>query len=468
MLGRLKLQNRRSAGKPAQFRRVFDRRLPFEILNFMSEYVFVTSLSAKQNAMYRDNPGSDMTRVSAEKRRVLRRKVLFIHGFDPRDAQRYRERYVAENEKQSPFVDYKLTVSHRHQGGPVDTTWSTTWQKDGWPVTVTDFEALEWGDLVRDVMKGGLIATLASAWRSFWILLSTGTLSALIRLDSFKAIAFLIPYLVVMAQVLLASLLAWWGYGLSHELVAPWGKWAFAVSVFFTAFWMMARTRGFFMTSYSLHLYGFCVGHYGAYSAETEARIKTFKDKIIGAVNHDYDEVVVIGHSFGANLALSAVSDVLASEEWPQAAPQLSLVTVGAFLINMTLLPDAWRQRRDMQRLAGQDRVAWFDLSAQADRYIFALFDPVKASGVAPDRQIWPKIVPVRYRHNLRPKTYRALRRSFFDTHLQYIQAFDRPRDYDYFALTAGQSFVRDYFASHKSAPRGQGRAIGRYHSTAP
>lgn len=409
-----------------------------------------------------------MTITNAKKRRVLRRKVLFIHGFDPRDAQRYKDRYAAESDKQAPFVDYRLTVSDLAEDGSEDRTWCTRWQKDGWPVTVTHFEALEWGDLVRDVMRGGIVATLTSALRSFWILLRTGTLSALLRLDSFKAIAFLIPYLVVIAQVLFAGLLGWLGHRLGSEVLAPWGSWLVAAGLFCAAFWLMGRTRGFFMTSYSLHLYGFCVGQNGAYSAATEARIDRFKDEIIGALGQDYDEVVVIGHSFGANLALSAVSDVLTSEEMPQHGPQLSLVTLGAFLINMTLLPKAWRQRRDMQMLAGQERVAWFDLSAQADRYIFALFDPVKASGVAPDPQLWPKIVPVRYRHNLRPRTYRALRRSFFDTHLQYIQAFDRPRDYDYFALTAGQSYVRDYFAKHTSAPRGQGRAMGRYHSTAP
>ncbi|MEO0752877.1 MAG: hypothetical protein AAFY25_13875 [Pseudomonadota bacterium] len=406
-----------------------------------------------------------MTEV--EKRRVLRRKVFFIHGFDPRDGQRYKDRYSAEAKDQSPYVDYRLAITDL-PGDQADSTWKTAWQKDGWPVTVTEFEALEWGDLVRAKMRVGVMATLASALRSFWILWRAGVFGALMRLDHFKTIAFLIPYLVICVQILLAAGIAGAGWTLVSGLGAPWMAWGAALALFGASFWMVRRTKGFFMTSYSLNLYEFCVGERGAYTPQTESRIAAFEEKVIAAMGRDYDEVVVIGHSFGANLALSTVSDVVRSGTLPRQGPQLTLVTIGAFLINMTVLPDAWRQRRDMRFLAGQERVAWYDLSAQADRYIFSLYDPVKASGVAPDPQLWPKMIPVRYRHNLRLKTYKTLRRSFFDTHLQYIQAFDRPRDYDYFALTAGPTFVRDYFAGRKSEARGRGQAIGRYHSTAP
>ncbi len=410
--------------------------------------------------------GTRVTMAKVEKRRVLRRKVFFIHGFDPREGQRYKDRYIAENQAQSAFVDYRLTITDLPEDQPKDRTWKTTWQKDGWPVTVTEFEALEWGDLVRSTMRGGVLSTLASARRSFSVLFRTGVFSALIRLDHFKAIAFLIPYIVLTFQFLVAAGIGLAGMSLVSGFGAPWGAWATAAVLFVMTFWLARQTRGFFMTSYSLSLYEFCVGQNGAYTPETEERLDHFRKKVMQALEQDFDEVVVIGHSFGANLALSTVSDVLRSDGRAGHGPRLTLVTLGAFLINMTLLPDAWRQRRDMQVVAGQETVAWFDLSAQADRYIFSLYDPVKASGVAPDPQIWPKIIPVRYRHNLQLKTYKTLRRSFFDTHLQYIQAFDRPRDYDYFALTAGPQFVRDYFARSKPEERGIGRVIGRYHST--
>lgn len=401
-------------------------------------------------------------------RRVLRRKVFFIHGFDPRAGQNYKDQYAAESQTQTECVEYGLTVTDLGGEDEHSSRWKTSWHKEGWPVTVTDFDAFQWGDLVRNVMRGGVVATVRSALRSFSILMKTGALRSLVRLDTFKAIAFLIPYIVVMAQFLFAFGVAALGMTYASGILPFWGALLTAVSLFVLFFWLVRRTRGFFMTSYSLHLYGFCLGQYGAYSPETEARIGSFKEQVIAALDEDYDEVVVIGHSFGANLAMSTVADVLASGDMPEDGPELSLVTIGAFLINMIFLPEAWRQRRDMQALAGQSRVAWFDLSAQADRYIFSLFDPVKACGVAPEPQFWPKIVPVRYRHNLRLVTYKTLRRSFFDTHLQYIKAFDRPRDYDYFDLTAGQAFVRDYFAGRKSMPRGEGETVGRYQSTAP
>ena len=47
----------------------------------------------------------------------------------------------------------------------------------------------------------------------------------------------------------------------------------------------------------------------------------------------------------------------------------------------------------------------------------------------------------------LSPERWKALRWRFFRLHFQYLCAFDRPADYDYFQITAGPLSLRERYA---------------------
>ena len=59
-------------------------------------------------------------------------------------------------------------------------------------------------------------------------------------------------------------------------------------------------------------------------------------------------------------------------------------------------------------------------------------------SGVAPAGQRWPLVVSAAFTQTLSPARWKELRWRFFRLHFQYLSAFDRPGDYDYFRITAG------------------------------
>jgi len=70
----------------------------------------------------------------------------------------------------------------------------------------------------------------------------------------------------------------------------------------------------------------------------------------------------------------------------------------------------------------------------------------VAVSGVAPDDQRWPLVLSAAFTQTLSPSRWRALRWRFFRLHFQYLCAFDRPGDYDYFRITAGPQTLADRF----------------------
>jgi len=98
-------------------------------------------------------------------------------------------------------------------------------------------------------------------------------------------------------------------------------------------------------------------------------------------------------------------------------------------------------------------------VTAPGDGCAFALCDPVAVSGVAPVDQRWPLVLSAAFTQTLSPERWRTLRWRFFRLHFQYLCAFDRPGDYDYFRITAGPPTL---------AARFKGRAPSKSRIVAP
>jgi hypothetical protein len=122
----------------------------------------------------------------------------------------------------------------------------------------------------------------------------------------------------------------------------------------------------------------------------------------------------------------------------PAGGPVLSLLTLGQVVPMVSFLPKAGRLRGDLQYLSAQDALTWVDVTAPGDGCAFALCDPVSVTGVAPMGKRWPLVISAAFTQTLSPERWKAMRWRFFKLHFQYLCAFDRPGDYDYFRLTGG------------------------------
>jgi hypothetical protein len=117
--------------------------------------------------------------------------------------------------------------------------------------------------------------------------------------------------------------------------------------------------------------------------------------------------------------------------------------------------------------MAGQDRIAWVDVTAPGDGCAFALCDPVAVSGVAPARPTGPLVISAAFTQTLQPETWAKLRWRFFRLHFQYLCAFDRPGDYDYFQITAGPVALDARFRGRKPSQSRIDVPASRYTSMA-
>ena len=193
-----------------------------------------------------------------------------------------------------------------------------------------------------------------------------------------------------------------------------------------------------------------------------------FGTVIAGALRSEVDEVVVVGHSSGAHLAVSILADLIRDGQVLANGPKLAFLSLGQVVPMMSFLPKARRLRRDLAFLATQDQFTWIDVTAPGDGCCFALCDPVAVTGVTPPGKRWPLVISAAFTQSLSPKRWKALRWRFFRLHFQYLCAFDQPKDYDYFQITAGPILLADRYRDRKPSKSRIDIPVSKYTSLLP
>jgi pimeloyl-ACP methyl ester carboxylesterase len=282
------------------------------------------------------------------------------------------------------------------------------------------------------------------------------------RLRKGPVIAALYPVVFLLVQLLIALLAA---FGI-YRLIGIWLPWWAGLAGFAIVPVLLGwfkRQDGRFFAYYLMHDYAYSASTRGSNPPELEARISEFVALISGAMSEpDVDEVLVVGHSSGAHLAVSVLADMIAEGMAPN-GPKLAFLSLGQVVPMVSFLPEAKRLRRDLQSLSQSDALFWLDVTAPGDGCAFALCDPVSVSGVAPDEKRWPIVISAAFTQTLSHARWQELRWRFFRLHFQYLCAFDRPGDYDYFLITAGPKALADRFEGRRPSKSRIEAAINRY-----
>lgn len=402
---------------------------------------------------------------------VRKRRVFYIPGYDPIHPRRYRELYRSEGREQARISGYDLSLTGRKGQGRYG--WDVIAKIDGIE-TDTGVEVLVWSDIVRDSMSGSIPATYAQLARTAWTYIASGALRRLMRLRKGPVIAALYPVgmliLQLVAACLTAGLLAW-----SIILLLPWlgaaggilGAFAGIAVAVAELRWFKALDNKFF-AYYLMHDYAYSARWNGANPPELERRMAEFADAVAEALQDDVDEVLVVGHSSGAHLAVSVLSDLIRDGRVPEKGPKLAFLSLGQVVPMVSFLRDAWRLRRDLAFLSMQERITWVDVTAPGDGCAFALCDPVAVSGVAPKGKRWPLVFSAAFSQTLSPERWNALKRRYFRLHFQYLCAFDQPKDYDYFQITAGPVTLADRYRGRPPSKSRIEASVSKYTSVAP
>ena len=373
--------------------------------------------------------------------RPFRRKVFYIPGYDPIHPRRYRELYRKEGADQAKLSGYTLALQPKKTKGPY-----------GWHVTTdtaeAEVEVLVWSDIVRSSMQQGILATYLQLIRTAWTYVASGALFRLMRLRKGPMIAALYPIGMLLLQLALALAAGFALYRLGALLHPALGVVAAVATTTLILRTFRAQDNRLY-AYYLMHDYAFTARHNGANPPELEARMATFRATIAAALTEDLDEVLVVGHSSGAHLAVSILADLI-RQDLPATRPALGFLSLGQVVPMISFLPKANRLRADLHYLAARRELSWVDVSAPGDGCAFALCDPVAVTGVPPEDKLWPLVISAAFSQTLSPDRWKSLRWRFFRLHFQYLCAFDALSggggDYDYFQITAGPITLQERY----------------------
>ena len=414
---------------------------------------------------------------------VRRRKVFYIPGYDPFPPRRYRELYRKEGAKQAEISGYGLRVEARTQDNG-SYGWHASGLIDDTRVEA-DFEVLLWSDIVRDSMSNTIPATYWQLLKTSWTYIASGTLRRLAVLPKGPLVAALYPIGLLLLQLLGAvgiGHLVGWAISTVFEALALWlvGAGAFlnwgsailywvpfCVLVVLVLRWAKSKDNKLY-AYYLMHDYAFSAGLKGATPPLLQDRLDEFRGAIATALLEDYDEVLVVGHSSGAHLAVSIIADILRDQPDRPARPALSFLSLGHVIPMVSFLPDAYQLRADLQHLSERDEIVWIDVTAPGDGCSFALCDPVSTAGVATRDKQWPLVFSAQFSRSMGDAQWQKLRRRFFRLHFQYLCAFEQPLDYDYFQITAGPLTLGARYAGRPPSKSRIDVAVSKYTSVTP
>ncbi|WP_340247623.1 hypothetical protein [Sulfitobacter pontiacus] len=400
---------------------------------------------------------------------VRTRRVFYIPGYDPIHPRRYRELYRKEGSAQAQISDYQIALSPKKGGGNYG--WNVAAHIDGVDVEA-QVDVLVWSDIVRISMSNSILATYGQLVQTAWVYIASGALWRLMKLRKGPVIAALYPVGMLLLQLLIAALAGKLLYaGVTFFGVPAWFKGIVAaagVGLGWQVLRWFKKHDGKLFAYYLMHDYAFGAATRGANPPALETRMTEFGDAIAQALRSDVDEVLVVGHSSGAHLGVSILADLIRAGRVPADGPALACMTLGQVVPMVSFLRDAHRLRADLRFLSQCEGLTWVDVTAPGDGCAFALCDPVAVSGVAPEDKRWPLVFSAAFTQSLTPARWKELRWRFFRLHFQYLCAFDAPKDYDYFQITAGPHSLAERYAGRPASRSRIVKPVNKITSTAP
>jgi pimeloyl-ACP methyl ester carboxylesterase len=179
-----------------------------------------------------------------------------------------------------------------------------------------------------------------------------------------------------------------------------------------------------------------------------DARLDRFGRHLAAAArDSSVEEILVVGHSTGAIVAIECVARALARDpKLGRHGPGLALLTIGARVPISALWSSARRLREAIARVATEPSLLWVEYQAPQDPFHAFRFDPVRdlQLDLGARARANPVIRSARFKQTLLPHTYRRLRLQFFRLHFQFLMANERPGECDYLMIACGPVSLAD------------------------
>lgn len=380
-------------------------------------------------------------------KKVKRRAVFYIPGFDPRRPSYYYNLYKSESNKQSKINGLDFDIGELEKIDDSCFKWSIdSTDKSSGDQTHTDYHFLYWGDIVK---KYWFKSTYEILWALCFLLSNIISVIIVAKEVYCKQKRMIVPYIGPILMIILSfSILPiFWFITLKILPVNSEFVWIFIASIL--VFMISSIVIKILLLQYSKYnllwlfrLYVFIL-KFSLNNQVLESKSYDMANRIFRTlIEQDFDEILIVAHSAGTIVSVDVIHRVLELLAQNNYDKKLTLITLGQCIPTVSFNPHAHFFRNSLKSLGSNLQLSWVDYSAPSDGACFSLIDPIKASGITETSEANPVLKSPRF-HTLYDKT-KYSKMNFYNKHFLYLMSTDYAGGYDYFKITAGNELLRD------------------------
>lgn len=361
---------------------------------------------------------------------VKTRLVLSFPGFEPVPVEAHRRRFERESARAAPLYGAEVGVGEaRIERGPIDTgVFDVVAQGDGWRTETT---VVVYGLAALNAMydERPFVSRILSGLQGYGDFILSGAFFRYGKV-AWRYLVFVLYPVILLAAALLAGAALAGLSGLAWPGMPSIAGWLIVLVLVVAVFWRASKR---------LHLmlfiddWTFSRDFVRRRNRDVEAKLAhVMADARRRVAESQADEILVAAHSFGAPSAILTLADLL--ENVP-AAKRAGLLTAGSSLLKFALHP-AGKHFRDAVDVIVRNGTWWLDVQSLTDPLHCYGSDPARMfSDKATERQ---RTARVRFRSQLSPETYKAIRRDIYRVHRQFVYGVERRSPYSFHMITAG------------------------------
>jgi hypothetical protein len=381
---------------------------------------------------------------------VSKRLVFHVGGYDPITPHAgARRRFVRELARFQLTWSVKASIDGLHDDAD-QTKWRVTTTGPNWRVE-TDYHLVRWDDVIQAFSRRAIYWRIPLGLIAFLDFAVSGALLGYLRTNWHYAVFFLYPFVMFGALLLVTVVAGVHALKISGSIAVAIVASGFLLAAFLAGPWRWLNLAPLFDD------WSFSREYVRMSNLTLEQKLHRLAAEIVTAANNsDADELVIMGHSLGAVLAVDLLDralrldPALGSRKTP-----VTLLTIGSSVLKIGMHHGATRFRAAMARVAQSPAIFWGDYQARVDIMNFYDTNPLAEMALPPENG--PVVRLVEFGRMLEHATYRRIRLRFYRLHCQFISGNDRRAPYDYFMLVCGPVSAK----SQTLAPDGAVSMIG-------
>jgi hypothetical protein len=367
---------------------------------------------------------------------VAKRLVFHVGGYDPITPHvSARRRFVRELARFERTWSVSVSTGALQENAD-QAKWSVITRGPNWTVE-SDYRLVRWDDVIETYSSRTIWRRITLGVNAFVDFIWAGALWGYLRTNWYYAIFFLYPFIMFGAFIGAAFVGAAYAFHRSESIPLAAVVSLLILSALMLGPWRWLRLGALFDD------WIFARDYIRTGNSDIKKRMDNIAREIVTAAhNSDADEILVIGHSLGAVLAVDLLDRALKLDHsLGSTGPPIVFLSIGSSILKIGLHRAASGFRAAVERVGQARGLFWGDCQARIDIMNFYNIDPM-AEMLLPSKY-GPVIRLVEFSRMLERDVYRRIRLRFYRLHCQFVSGNDKRASYDYFMLTCGPISAR-------------------------